>query len=92
VNQLIVDAILHKRRLRFTYNGQPRLVEPQCYGVGTTGTELLRAHQLRGGLPPEPLFEVRKIQQLEVLDEAFTRPGPHYRKDDSAMRIIFCQL
>lgn len=92
MNQLIVDAILHRRRLRFTYRGEPRLVEPQCYGVGVNGTELLRAHQLRGGAPREPLFEVRRMQDLQVLDEAFAAPGPHYRKDDTAMRIIFCQL
>jgi predicted DNA-binding transcriptional regulator YafY len=92
MNQLIVDAILHKRRLRFTYNGQPRVVEPQCYGVGVNGTELLRAHQLRGGETREPLFEIRKMQDLRVLDESWAAPGPHYRKDDSAMRIIFCQL
>ncbi len=92
MNQLIVDAILHRRRLRFAYHGTPRLVEPQCYGVGVNGTELLRAHQLRGGDATEPLFEVRKMQDLQVLDETFAAPGPHYRKNDSAMRIIFCQL
>lgn len=92
MNQLIVDAILRKRRLRFNYHGRQRLVEPQCYGIGVNGTELLRAHQLRGGEAREPLFEVRKMDDLQVLDETFAVPGPHYRKDDSAMRIIFCQL
>lgn len=92
MNELIATAILERRRLEFTYNGGLRHVEPQCYGVGHTGTELLRAHQLRGGEAREPLFEVGKIRDLRVLDETFTRPGPHYRKNDSAMRVIFCQL
>jgi hypothetical protein len=92
MNELIVHAVLNRRRMRFTYHGEQRLVEPQCYGVGVNGTELLRAHQLRGGTAREPLFEVRKMQDLQVLDESFDAPGPHYRRNDSAMRIIFCQL
>lgn len=55
------------------------------------GTELLRAHQLHGGEAREPLFEVRRMDDLQVLDESFAAPGPHYRKDDSAMRINFCR-
>ncbi|WP_299764676.1 hypothetical protein [Ramlibacter sp.] len=38
-------AIEQKRRLRFIYNSRTRVVEPQCYGVGTRGTQLLRVHQ-----------------------------------------------
>ena len=92
MNETIAGAILQKRRLCFTYNGRMRLVEPQCYGVGTNGIELLRAHQILGGDAREPLFEVRKIRDLQVLQDAFERPGPNYRKNDSAMLVIFCQL
>jgi len=92
MNQLLVRAIEQKQRLRFLYNGRTRLVEPQCYGIGTTGTELLRVHQFRGGREREPLFDVSKIADLEVLNESFVRPGPNYKKDDSAMKTIFAQL
>jgi hypothetical protein len=92
MHQTIVDSIRQKRRLRFTYNGKTRLAEPQCYGLGTRGTELLRVHQIEGGSQREPLFDVSKIKDLVVLDETFTRPGPHYQKNDSAMVTIFCQL
>jgi predicted DNA-binding transcriptional regulator YafY len=92
INPAIVNAIREKRRLRFTYDTKPRLVEPQCYGIGTKGTELLRAHPLEGGIQREPLFDVSKIENLVVLDEFFTKPGPHYKKNDSAMTTIFCQL
>jgi hypothetical protein len=92
MNQLIVRSILEKRRLRFSYNGRTRLAEPQCYGTGSKGTELLRVHQLHGGAEREPLFDVSKMEDLVLLDEAFTRPGPHYKKNDSAMKTIFCQL
>ena len=90
--QLLIDAIRQKRRLRFLYNGKSRLVEPQCYGIGTKGTELLRAHQLQGGDQREPLFDVAKMANLEILSETFDRPGPNYKRDDSAIKKIFAQL
>jgi predicted DNA-binding transcriptional regulator YafY len=92
MNQTIVESIQRRRRLRFTYNGKTRIVEPQCYGVGRKGTELLRAHQLKGGVQREPLFDVSKIRDLVALDEFFTRPGPNYKRNDSAMKTIFSQL
>ncbi len=92
MDQRLVDAVEGRRRLRLQYHGRTRLVEPQCYGIGNRGTELLRVHQLQGGAQREPLFDVAKIVGLEVLGETFDRPGPHYRRDDSAMRVIYAQL
>lgn len=92
MDQVLVRAIEQKRRLRFLYNGRTRLVEPQCYGIGTKGTELLRAHQVQGGKEREPLFDVSKLAGLELLDEVFNRPGPNYKRGDSAMKTIFAQL
>ncbi len=92
MNEVLVRAIKQKRKLRFLYNGKGRLVEPQCYGIGTSGNELLRVHQLQGGAQREPLFTVSKIVALELLNEVFDRPGPNYKKNDSAMKTIFAQL
>ena len=92
MNPILVESIRKKRRLRFSYNGKPRLVEPQCYGIGNKGTELLRVHQLHGGSQREPLFDVAKIENLVMLDETFAKPGPNYKKNDSAMATIYCQL
>jgi predicted DNA-binding transcriptional regulator YafY len=92
MNAAIDGAIHDKRRLRFSYHGTMRLVEPQCHGLGNKGTELLRGHQLKGGSQREPLFDVSKISGLEVLDEHFDKPGPNYKKNDSAMVKIFSQL
>ena len=92
MDQVIIQSITTKRRLRFTYKGKTRLVEPQCYGLGSRGTELLRVHQIRGGPQREPLFDVSKITNLVLLDEFFMKPGPNYKRNDSAMKIIFCQL
>ena len=88
----IANAIRDRRRLHFIYHGKPRLVEPQCYGIGHKGTELLRVHLIEGGDQPEPLFDVSKMSGLAVLGECFSVPGPHYKKNDSAFRTIFRQL
>jgi predicted DNA-binding transcriptional regulator YafY len=90
-NPILVDAITGRRRISFVYNEKRRIVEPQCYGIGSKGTELLRAHQLEGGTEREPLFDVSKIQEFETLD-TFSKPGPNYKRNDSAMKIIFAQL
>jgi predicted DNA-binding transcriptional regulator YafY len=92
VNQVILASIRSRRRLRFLYKGKMRIVEPQCYGIGTKETELVRVHQLQGGDQREPLFDVSKIEDLVMLNETFTTPGPNYKRDDSAMKIIFAQL
>lgn len=92
MNPDLVDAIETRRRVAFTYRGTRRLAEPQCYGRGSRGTELLRVHQIEGGSEREPLFDVAKMEDLVVLDQRFTRPGPNYKKNDSAMKIIFAQL
>ena len=92
MNAILVQAITERHRLEIVYNGTTRLVEPQCYGQGHSGNELLRVHQIRGGSQPEPLFVVGKIERLTLLDEHFTTPGPNYRRGDSAMRHIYCEL
>jgi hypothetical protein len=38
------------------------------------------------------LFDVAKMSDLVALDEHFTRPGPNYKRNDSAMTTIFAQL
>jgi hypothetical protein len=73
LNQLILEAIRSRRRSSFVYNGKARLVEPQSYGIGRKGTELLRGHQIQGGSQPEPLFDVGKMRGLAILDEHFSR-------------------
>ena len=92
MNHDIDTAIRDRRRLRFIYHGKRRLVEPQCHGIGTRGTELLSAHQIEGGEQPEPLFDVGQMEGLILLDDRFEHPGPHYRRNDSAFRTIYRQL
>jgi hypothetical protein len=92
MHELLLRAIHERRRLRFKYNGTIRMGEPQCYGVGHKGTVLLRVFVLEGSSQPEPLFDVSKIKDLALLDEIFSKPGPNYKKGDSAMKTIYAEL
>jgi hypothetical protein len=88
----LIRSIEDRRTISFLYNGKRRVAEPQCYGLGTSGTELLRAFQVHEDVNKEALFDVAKIDDLLVLERHFDHPGPHYKRNDSAMCEIFAQL
>ena len=89
---LIYMGIKNRQRIQFIYHNKIRVTEPQCYGVSHAEKEIVRLFLIKGGTRPEQLFDVSKITDLHLLNEYFTSPGPNYKKDDSAMKIIFCQL
>lgn len=78
--------------MQFHYNNKLRIVEPQSYGFGVKGTELLRAYQVNENPPAEKLFDVSKITGLILLNNYFTSPGPNYKSHDSGMKEVFCEL
>ena len=85
-------ALKNKQRVEFVYNGKKRVAEPQSCGVSTAGNEVARFYLVEGGSRPEQLFTVSQITNFKILDQQFTKPGPNYQKDDSAMKDIYCQL
>jgi len=92
VRDLICFAIRKKYRIQFEYHSKTRIAEPQCCGISSAGKEILRAYLLQGGTRPEQLFELSKMESLVILKDHFDVPGPNYKKNDSAMKEIFCQL
>lgn len=90
--EILCDALKSKRRVKFFYHGKERTGEPQCCGISKTGKEVIRMHLVKGGSRPEQLFEISEMKSLQVLNQHFDKPGPNYRKNDSHMREIFCQL
>jgi hypothetical protein len=88
----LCDALKQKRRVHFYYDKKERVGEPQCCGLSKKGKEAVRMHLVKGGSRPEQLFTVSEIESMKVLDEHFTKPGPNYKREDSAMQIIYCQL
>ena len=58
-------------------------------GSAAKGQSCCARTRSRAARSAEPLFDVSKISELVVLDQRFERPGPNYRKNDSAMKTIF---
>ncbi len=96
--ELISRAIRSRTRLAFHYRGSPRVVEPSAVGADAAGTAKLRGYQVEGrsssgtvdGVTPK-LFELDRISQLTDTGERF-EPSPLYRKNDSALAVIWEQL
>jgi hypothetical protein len=74
-DRLILTAIHEKRLLRFLYSNEPRIAEPQDYGM-QKGMVSLFTYQVggkssSGRLPDWRKFVVQKISRLELLDQSF---------------------
>lgn len=93
----IVLAIRDRAVLKFTYNAQPRTVEPQAYGISTAGHPVLRAYQRAGGSDSGRtnglrLFEVAKMSKVRKTAERFLKARPEHNPNDSAMKEIRAAL
>jgi len=91
-NDTICQAIKNMRCLSFTYDGTPRLVEPHAHGTDADGDSCLRAYQLRGTGRGFRMFHTNKMRGLSVSQEGFAGPRPGYKRNDTAMSVIYCQL
>jgi hypothetical protein len=92
---LICTAIHSKKIIRIYYNGGFRKLEPFCYGVSTSGDEVLRAYQTSGhsnsGNPAGwKLFRVSEISNLKITGEYFEDIRPGYNPKDPIIKRIYC--
>jgi predicted DNA-binding transcriptional regulator YafY len=95
--KMIIDAIRNRKVVEFSYNGQPRIVEPQTYGISTTGHPILRGYQRAGGSISGytrglRLFELAKISELRQTGERFAQAQPGHNPNDSAMSKVIVSL
>jgi len=77
VHERILTAIHEKRLLRFLYKDQPRIVEPQDYGMQKNVVNLftyqIGGESSSGRLPDWRKFAVQGISKVELLEQTF--PG-----------------
>ncbi|MEW8030188.1 MAG: hypothetical protein AB2792_07670 [Candidatus Thiodiazotropha sp.] len=97
MNEIICKAIQEKRLLSFTYKGYRRVVEPHTHGISTANNECLRCYQVSGGsvsgrVPDWKMMTTNNIDGLTISDDTFECPRDGYRKNDSGMHTIFCEL
>jgi len=94
---LIISAIRRQAVLEFIYNGKLRTVEPQTYGLSTTGREVLRAYERPATKDAKrsaiaKLFDLKKISGLRESGLSFRQALAAHNPDDSAMVEIFATL
>jgi len=97
MNSLICDAIARRKVIRFFYGGGFRVAEPFCYGIGTSGNELLRVFQIdghsRSGVSHDwKLFDVDKITAISITEQIFSGSRPGYNPTDPEMTKIYCRF
>lgn len=95
--QEICSAIQGRNLIEFYYKNLHRIVEPFTVGVNTRHNDVLSAYQVRGesekdDIPCWRLFKIDDISSLRILDERFNGNRFDYRKGDSRMIRIYCEI
>lgn len=93
----ICDAIKKRKLLEFYYSGYHRVAEPFTFGINTKDNEVLSAFQVEGGSesgnrPMWRLFDLEKIENLQISNESFDGNRNGYRKGDTRMVRIYCEM
>jgi len=92
---VVCVAIRDRRVLEFVYRGKPRVVEPYCHGLTTTGLECVRAVQVGGGgsgFGFGKLWALGKMTNLRLAERTFVPDDPDYNPHDSAFAGIHCRV
>lgn len=96
MDTLIKSAIETMSVLEFDYEGEPRVVEPHCYGITTAGNEAIRCYQIDGysssGKLGWKLYDLSKASDIRTTSKTFSGPREGYKPGDKAMSQIFCEL
>lgn len=97
MNGTITQAINARMMLEIRYGGGSRMIEPHAYGVHkSTGNNILRCYQVDGysssGKSSDwKMFIVPMMSDIKIIPVPFVaRAG--YKKGDSAMGTIFCEI
>jgi hypothetical protein len=85
MREQLTTAIEQRKIVTFTYQGQPRRVQPAAFGIGNRKQkETLHAYQVgggsqRGGIPHWRNFHVEQMSDVAVLDEVFGPNPPGFQ-------------
>jgi hypothetical protein len=91
------DALARARVLELRYDGFSRWVEVHAVGISKADHTVMRCWQIRGGsVHNEPvgwkLMRLDEAHSAFITDEMAQAPRPGYRRDDSQMTRIICQI
>jgi hypothetical protein len=95
--QIACQAVHAGKLLTVSYDGYTRDVEVHAVGFTTEANAIMRVWQVRGGSTSgEPtgwkLLRLDEARAVAITSEASAAPRNGYRRDDSAMSRIICQV
>lgn len=97
MDQSICQAIASRHLLKVQYGGESRIVQPHIYGEDHHGHELLSAYQVSGGSQSGEsvgwkLFDLAKVEGLEILSGRFSKPQSEYNPGDATFMRVYSRL
>lgn len=97
LHKTICDAIRSKTILTFMYRNYRRVVQPYALGISKAGNECLRCYQIEGTsdsgeVPGWKMMRTSEISYLCTSEKNFPTARPEYKRGDSGMLTIFCEL
>ncbi len=97
VMALACEALRDQKRIALHYDGHDRVVEVHAVGVTRDNNGVLRVFQVRGGSNSNTpvgwkLFRADQVSGAHMVDERSEAPRPQYKRGDSAMQTINCQV
>ncbi len=91
---LICQAIRAKSTISFVFEGKLRTAEPFTLGYHKdTGNMVLSAYCLTGGnSQPWDMYKVSNLSKVSILNGRTNPNRAGYKKNDSRMKQILCEL
>jgi hypothetical protein len=91
----LVRAVLERRMVDLTYEGQHRVVEPHLVGIHQAGEAILSGFQTggfsrSGDLPGWRTFIIAKIESVEPREDSF-EPRLDYNRAAPVMTEVFAR-
>lgn len=91
------DALKRGKILQLRYDGYSRCVEVHAVGVSKAGNTVMSCWQIRGGsVHNDPtgwkLMKLSEVSSAVVSEEPSQAPRANYRRGDSRMTHIICEL
>jgi len=95
--EIACEALRRRKILELKYDGFSRCVEVHAVGVSKTGHIVMCCWQVRGGsVSNEPigwkLMKLADVSSAVVINEPSQAPRLGYRKGDSRMVQITCEI
>jgi hypothetical protein len=95
--QTACEALQSGKRLEIRYDGYSRVVEVHAVGCSSEGAPLMRVWQVRGGSSSGEragwkLLRLDETRGVGLIDEPSEAPRHGYKRGDSAMARITCQI